>query len=176
MQSVFRYVPGLIALMASVVPAYACAAAPSAGAADPSSPNAAVAPTRYESFLPPKSQAPSDVSPADNWKEANRTVASFDSMSLTMQMDSPGSTEPSKASPGSPTTDGTAPTDPHAGHARPTMPPADFHAGHQMPAQAGEKAGPARKAPKPPDPHAGHQMPGMKVADPHAGHVDGEKK
>lgn len=184
MQSITKKVPGVIALMASIVAAYASAGGQPAGAADPSASHVAIAPVRYESFLPVMPVAPIGRSPADNWKEANRTVASLDSMALTMPMQTPASAGTSPQSPGAPATDVAPPVnphaghsmpavpapDPHAGHSMPAVPSPDAHAGHKMPARTLEKAAPAREAAKTSDPHAGHKMPAKKTANPHAGH------
>lgn len=170
MQSITKKVPGVIALMASIVAAYASAGGQPAGAADPSASHVAIAPVRYESFLPVMPVAPIGRSPADNWKEANRTVASLDSMALTMPMQTPASAGTSPQSPGAPATDVAPPVNPHAGHSMPAVPSPDAHAGHKMPARTLEKAAPAREAAKTSDPHAGHKMPAKKTANPHAGH------
>ncbi|MCU6435265.1 hypothetical protein LPB67_15930 [Undibacterium sp. Jales W-56] len=128
-------------------------------------------------------------SPANHWIEANRTVASFDSMSLTMGGSDAGDgrgadeeQQPSKAS---------ASKDPHAGHAMSKAKAADPHAGHAMPMDIPEKpaagvrradgksARPADKqaspAPVTKDAHAGHNM-APAAPDPHAVHDDKEKK
>ena len=175
-------------------------AAPVAARPDPADPGAAVSPTRYESFLAPQAKAKLQGSPADYWIEANRTVASFDSMSLTMGGSDTGQSAASDDQPSSPKQ---APgADPHAGHSMPkratgsgpmghamsdgqtrkapgpTRPagPSNPHAGHNMPSrEAGRPAPmPADTSPKA-DPHAGHVMP-RPVPDPHAAHGVPEKK
>lgn len=159
-----KHVPGLIALVASMAMASATAAGQSASRQDPSDPNAPGAPIRYESFLPAKTIAAHDTSPADNWKEANRTVGSIDAMSLTM----PDSGEGAPPKTENPPPQGVTPqSDPHAGHRMPSTPAADPHAGHQMP-RDGVKKTPVRT---PAASHAGRKIPAKKVADPHAGHV-----
>lgn len=69
----------------------ALAAAPAFGqskAADPADPNATVPQTRYVSIPAARAAAPA-TTPAQNWKAANETVASYDSMSQTMEMAEP---------------------------------------------------------------------------------------
>lgn len=56
--------------------------------ADPADPNAPVPPTRYVP-MPAASVAAPTTSPAENWKALNRTVAAYDSMSLTMETAAP---------------------------------------------------------------------------------------
>ncbi len=201
MHTFAKHSPGLAALVASV----ALAGVPVAGSApsrpDPSDPAASIAPKPYESSLVPKTaESANDGSPADHWIEANRTVASFDSMSLTMGGSNGGDGRSageeqmsSKASTGK---------DPHAGHAMSTAKPASPHAGHTMPMGMPAKAAATREAApsvpvegvpkadgKPPrstgpqaspsrgakDPHAGHNM-APAATDPHAAHSDKEKK
>ena len=58
------------------------------GFADPADPTAAVPPTRYVAMPGAPAAAPAS-SPADNWKALNHAVASYDSMSLTMEMAAP---------------------------------------------------------------------------------------
>lgn len=196
-----KHFPGLAALVASVALAGQPVTGPAPARPDPSDPAASVAPKPYESFLVPKpAESADDGSPADRWIEANRTVASFDSMSLTMGGSDTGDGRgvgeeqmSSKATTGK---------DPHAGHAMSTAKPADPHAGHamrmDMPAKPAAKreaaptvpgagvrgadgktsrptatqASPARGTT---DPHAGHNM-APAAPDPHAGHGDKEKK
>jgi hypothetical protein len=196
-----KHFPGLAALVASVALAGQPVTGPAPARPNPSDPAASVAPKPYESFLVPKpAESADDGSPADHWIEANRTVASFDSMSLTMggsnAGDGRGAGEEqmsSKASTGK---------DPHAGHSMSTAQRADPHAGHampmDMPAKPAAKREPApsvagagvhRADDKPArstdtqaspargtkDPHAGHNM-APAATDPHAAHSDKERK
>ena len=168
----------LVVCAACVAVTSAAAVGQSAGRQEPSDPGATVAPLRYESFLPAKTRAARDVSPADSWKEANRTVASFDAMSLTMTPpDDAGAIEADQPAPAAATQ-----ADPHAGHKMTATPASDPHAAHQMPAQDTAPV-PMKSAARPTDPHAGHKMPNKPVAanasqaqpaaamrDPHAGH------
>ena len=169
MQSINKKVPGLIALLASVVAPCASAGGQLAGVADPSISH--TVPLRYEGFLPVMPVASASGSPADNWKQANRTVASYDSMALTMPVESAPSAGTSQQSPGAPATDLAPPTNPHAGHSMPAVPASAPHAGHTMPVPTVEKVSPAPAEAETRDPHAGYKMPVKQAANPHAGHA-----
>ena len=85
---------GLAALGLWTLAAVAAAAGQNAHLAGPGNERAAVPATRYEPLptaSPPLAPA---TSPPDNWKALNREVASFDSMSLTMDMEESKSAQP----------------------------------------------------------------------------------
>jgi hypothetical protein len=85
---------GLAALGLWAVAAVAAAAGPRAPLADPADDRAPVPATRYEQLLIMSPAAAPTSSPPDNWKALNREVASFDSMSLTMEMQGSKSAQP----------------------------------------------------------------------------------
>lgn len=101
--------------------------------ADPADANATVPATRYEALVSAPIVAASAASPADHWKALNRDVGSYDSMSLTMDMDEPE--PPKRASAAPPAADAGMKTrpDPHAGHAKPAAPKPDPHSRHRPP-------------------------------------------
>lgn len=96
---------------------------------DPAEAGAPVPPTRYESFVPSTPAPGATASPADNWKASNRTVGSYDSMSLTMGPAESKAPDAAAAPPESP-----SPMQPMPGPAvsGPAAPPpkADPHAHH----------------------------------------------
>jgi hypothetical protein len=83
---------------------------------DPADANASVPPTRYVPLLSAPLESPRPSSPADNWKALNDTVASYDSMSLTMDMAEPKPAEPAIAEPAAPGTATNTAPDPHSHH------------------------------------------------------------
>jgi hypothetical protein len=84
--------------------------------ADPADANAPVPSTRYVPALGAPLASPSPVSPADTWKALNKTVASYDSMSLTMDVAEPKPAERATAEQsGAPGTAKTPP-DPRSHH------------------------------------------------------------
>ena len=64
---------------------------------DPADAAAPVPPTRYQPALSAPPAATEAGSPADNWKARNQAVASYDSMSLTMDMAAPQAAAPAAA-------------------------------------------------------------------------------
>jgi hypothetical protein len=132
---------GLATLGLWAVTAVASAAGPRAPLADPADDRAPVPATRYEQLLIiPPAAAPTS-SPPDNWKALNREVASFDSMSLTMEMQGSKSAQPQVDEQHEQHEQNTAPAktpNPHAAHATaPAAKPAP-PAGHaSMPGMAG---------------------------------------
>lgn len=92
----FAHAHGLAALILAALAFGANAAGQNKPLPDPADASAPVPPTRYEPFLV-KTPAPRTSSPADNWKALNRTVATYDSMSLTMDMAEPKPAEPAPA-------------------------------------------------------------------------------
>jgi hypothetical protein len=58
------------------------------GSADPADPATPVPPTRYVPMPSPPAAVPAS-SPADSWKALNHAVASYDPMSLTMEIAAP---------------------------------------------------------------------------------------
>lgn len=79
---------------------------------DPADANASVPSTRHVALPGTAPEAPGPASPADNWKALNQTVASYNSMSLTMDMAEPKPPAPQVGDAASPTTQ----ADPHSGH------------------------------------------------------------
>jgi hypothetical protein len=106
MKQSFAQARGLAALMLWALAFAANAAGPNKPLPDPADANAPVPPTRYTRFTAAAPSAARTSSPAENWKELNRTVASYDSMSLTMDLVEPKPSEPAPA----------AKPDPHAHH------------------------------------------------------------
>ncbi|WP_426212112.1 hypothetical protein [Massilia sp. TWP1-3-3] len=164
MKNKAKHFYGQVALVACIAASSAAAVGQSAVRPDPSDPGATVAPNQYESFLPKKNATAPDRSPPDTWKEANRTVGSFDAMSLTMTVTHPDDAGPTRANPAPPVA--VTQSDPHAG---PSTPASDPHAAHRRPTKAAPQV-PMTPAVKPPDLHAGHET-ANKPADLHAGHV-----
>jgi hypothetical protein len=82
---------------------------------DPADANASVPSTRYVPVLIVPPESPRPASPADNWKALNETVASYDSMSLTMDMAGPKPAERATAEHSAPGTPAAQP-DPHSHH------------------------------------------------------------
>jgi hypothetical protein len=89
---------GLAAFGLWALTAVAAAAGPNLRPSDPADDRAPVPATRYQPLVttsPSAAPASSPASsPADNWKALNREVASFDSMSLTMEMQGAASAKP----------------------------------------------------------------------------------
>jgi hypothetical protein len=147
-----RHAHRLAALGLWVLAAAAHAAGQNTTLPDPGDDRAPVPATHYEPLLTSLPPVAPTSPPPDSWKELNRQVASFDSMSLTMDMGGSTSAQP-RAEPAAASS---KIQDPHAGHS----------------------AKPAAK----PDPHSGHAtmrgmagmagMPGMQAA-PHAGNSAG---
>ena len=174
MHSAIKYVPGLVAFVASIVVMAARAEGlPPSGQDDPTNFHAAVAPVRYESFLPTKRAQLGDTSPADNWKAANLTVASIDAMALTMPMTGDDRAAKPATSAGTAGQHPASP-DPHAGHVMGPMSPADPHAGHKMPIRTVESVVPARALPIP-HTNARPTGQGKKSAKPHLDDVTTSK-
>jgi hypothetical protein len=117
MKHPFAHVHGLAGLVLWALASAANAAGQAVPLPDPADANATVPSTRYESVMATTPPARGS-SPADNWKELNRTVGSYDSMSLTMGMAeshqaTPEAAPAAAAAPaGSPKTE----PDPHAHH------------------------------------------------------------
>jgi hypothetical protein len=160
---------GLAALGLLALTAVATAAGQHAPLSDPADDRAPVPATRYEPLVTTSPAAAPTSSPSDNWKALNREVASFDSMSATMDMQGANSAQPekpeqpmpavrTKPTPGS-DAEGSGAENPAAPSKKPSP-----HAGHA--------AAPAAKS----GPHESQTsmrgmpgMPGM-PAGPHTGH------
>jgi hypothetical protein len=117
-----RHVSALAALMLGAFASTAVAAGQDKPLSDPADANASVPPTHYEPLLRAPPASTGTASPAGNWKALNRAVASYDSMSLTMDMAEPKPAEPAIDEPSAAAT-GMKPTpapvtqpDPHAHH------------------------------------------------------------
>lgn len=112
-------IPHAGALAALLLAAYATAVGASGQnqpLSDPADANASVPPTLYAPLSSAPPEAPGPASPADNWKALNKTVASYDSMSLTMDA-APGTAAKPPAAP--PAGDSASPAtraDPHSDH------------------------------------------------------------
>jgi hypothetical protein len=136
---------GLAVLGLWALTAVATAAGQHAPLPDPADDSAPVPATPYAPLLTTSPATPAS-SPPDNWKALNRKVASFDSTSLTMDMQGPESALPekpgqpmpavsTKPTPGSDAENPAAPSkkrSPHAGH--PAVPAAQptTHEGQNM--------------------------------------------
>ena len=151
---------GLAALGLLALTAVATAAGQHAPLSDPVDDRALVPATRYEPMVSTSPLPAPASSPSDNWKALNREVASFDSMSLTMDMQGPNSARPENAEQPMPAV-GTRPMpasdpenvaapltkrNPHAGHAARPSAKSDSHDGktsmHGMPGMQGMQAAP----------------------------------
>ncbi len=154
---------GLAAIGLWALAAVATAAGQHSPLPDPADDRAPVPSTRYERHLTtaPAAATTPTSSPSDSWKALNREVASFDSMSLTMDTQGPKSAQPEKHEQPIPA-DSTMPIraadakhtavspqkpNPHAGHTPPPAAKSDLHDGQA----------------------SMHGMPGMQAA-PHTGH------
>jgi hypothetical protein len=121
----------LVALVAAAFANRANASDQSHGPADPAAVTASVPPTRYEPLISFRTDSGPTPSPAENWKALNQVVASYESMSLTMD-----SAEPKQA------------------EAKATDSPAAASPTPPQPARVPDQpAPPARKS----DPHSPHQ-------------------
>jgi len=87
---------GLAALGLWGLGALAAAASANAALPDPANDRAAVPATRYASLLTASAAPAPALLPPENWKALNRAVASFDSMSLTMDMQGPAPAPPNE--------------------------------------------------------------------------------
>jgi hypothetical protein len=108
-------IPHAGALAALLLGAYATAVGASGQnrpLSDPANANASVPPTLYAPLSSAPPEAPGAASPADNWKALNKTVASYDSMSLTMDSVAKPPAAPHVGEPASSAT----PADPHSQH------------------------------------------------------------
>jgi hypothetical protein len=126
MKYLIRHAGAVGALLLAAFAPSAHAAGQARPVSDPADANASVPPTRYQSPLIAAPVSAGASSPADNWQALNRAVASYDSMTLTMDMPAPQAAAP----PASAT--GTKPMqDPHAGHAMPPATSPDPHSRHR---------------------------------------------
>jgi copper resistance protein B len=119
--------------------------------------------------MPPPKAKPK---PVPKPKPAARKAASKPAAKAKSKaVEKPAAKKPVRKTPPKPSPKRSVPAaDPHAGHNMPAAPKPDPHAGHNMPAAPAQTPDPhaGHAAPKPADPHAGHQMP--QAADPHTGH------
>lgn len=117
MRDSLRRAGTLAALLAGALATGAHAAGPTPRLADPADAGASVPPTRYQPFALAAPAAAATPSPSQNWKALNQVVASYESMSLTMDM---AETAPAEATAPArnpaPTTPQPPAADPHAGH------------------------------------------------------------
>jgi hypothetical protein len=115
MKYLFRHAGAVAALMLGAFASLPNASGQNQPRADPADANAPVPATRYAPLVFAPIAAPSASSPADRWKALNQAVASYDAMSLTMDMAEPQATPA-----------------PHADHAVPPAPKPDPHSQHGL--------------------------------------------
>jgi hypothetical protein len=89
-----RHAHGLAALGLWGLAAVVAAAGPNSPLPDPADDRAPVPATRYQPLLTTSPSAAPASSPPDHWRALNREVASFDSMSLTMDVQGSTSARP----------------------------------------------------------------------------------
>jgi hypothetical protein len=153
----FLRLPARAALIVGALSAPLCATEASAQRPDVGAPDAPVPATRYVPLAARPIGVAGSGSPADNWLARNRTVASYDSMALTMPAPEPSTPAPtvSPAPVAAPAPNAaTAPSQAPAANPMPLAPPT--YAGHAR------SATPPASDPKAPVSHGHDQPPELK--------------
>lgn len=109
-----RRTGALVALLAGAVTTDAHAAGPAPRLADPAKADAPVPPARYQPGELAAAAPGATPSPSQNWKALNQVVASYESMTLTMDMPQAAAVE--AAAPVTAPDPARPSPDPHAGH------------------------------------------------------------